>query len=135
MFGLFRLSCLLCNHIILHTLLTRNAAFVPPSFAPLLEKVYNNPAAHHHKASPLSQGRLNKLCKSLYVVLAFPVMETAKWRECATATQQLALPGHLLQVSAQSTGTATIQAPFSGSLALSFRWKIIPYFLHCSCSG
>lgn len=72
----------------LHTLHRRKA---PLFFSPLLEKEYNNPAAHHHKAPPLSQDRLDKLIKYLYMVLAFPVMGTSKWRECATATRQLAI--------------------------------------------
>ena len=75
----------------IRTLYRRKANFVPLFFSPLLEKGYNNPATHRHKAPPLSQDRLNKLVKRLYVVLAFPVLETAKWKECATATRQLAM--------------------------------------------
>ena len=75
----------------LSTLQERKAAFIPPYFVPLLQKVYNNPAAHHHKPAPLTQDRLDKLSRSLYTVLAFPWMQKPRWKQCADATCQLTM--------------------------------------------
>lgn len=52
-----------------------------PSYT-LLQKVYNNPSAHYHKPTPLTQGFLDKLSRSLYTVLAFPWLQRSRnWQQ------------------------------------------------------
>ena len=83
--SLFKLSCLFYNHIYIFFVAERLTLY--HLFLPQLETVHNYPAAHHHKASPLSQDWMNKLRKSLYVVFVFPVMEKPNWREGATKSR------------------------------------------------
>ena len=74
----------------LKTLQDRKKNFVPVYFEPLIKNVYNNPASHHHKRSPLSREVLNKLGSSLYTLLSVPWLQRPKWKECAESIKALA---------------------------------------------
>ncbi len=69
----------------------RKKNFIPCYFGPLMEKVYNNPSAHHHKCPPLTQAFLDKLSSSLYVVLDVPWLQKPRWNECASSLKALVL--------------------------------------------
>ena len=72
------------------TLKARNSSFIPSFFYPLMTEVYNEPSKHHHKPTPLSQERLDKLSSSLYGVLSFPWMQNSRWKDLANAVSLLA---------------------------------------------
>lgn len=64
--------------------------FVPPYFACLLRKVYNDPTAHKHASPPIKREALEKISAPLFSLKLLPLMELPRWKEFSVAVGTLA---------------------------------------------